>query len=108
MTVIADGIGRFGQDAETAVYFCCLEALQNIAKYADASQATIALGDGGGRITFRVTDDGVGFDPAEIGYGTGLQGMADRLAALDGSLEVESVPGEGTRVVGSVPMGTRT
>jgi signal transduction histidine kinase len=105
VTVVADGIGRFGQDAEAAVYFCCLEALQNIAKYANASRASIALRDGDGRIAFEVTDDGVGFDPAETGYGTGLLGMADRLAALDGSFEVRSAPGEGTRVVGTVPGG---
>ncbi len=103
VTVDTDGIGRFGQDTEAAVYFCCLEALQNIAKYARASQATISLNDGDGRLVFRVTDDGVGFDPAETGYGTGLQGMADRLAALDGSLEVRSTPGGGTTLTGELP-----
>jgi len=103
VTVDADGIGRFGQDAEAAVYFCCLEALQNIAKYANATRATIALSDGEGRLVFTVSDDGVGFDPEQIGYGTGLQGMADRLAALDGTLEVRSTPGGGTTLTGELP-----
>ena len=104
VVVDADGIGRFGQDAEAAVYFCCLEALQNIAKYANASRATIALSDGQGRLVFTVTDDGVGFDPEQTGYGTGLQGMADRLAALDGTLEVRSTTGGGTTVQGALPV----
>jgi len=79
------------------------EALQNIAKYSDASQATITLSNGNGRLRFAVSDDGVGFDVASTGYGTGLQGMADRLAALDGELEITSTPGAGTVVAGHVP-----
>jgi signal transduction histidine kinase len=63
----------------------------------------IRLAERDGRLTFEVTDDGVGFDPKETGYGTGLQGMADRLAALKGTLEVRSAPGGGTTVVGDVP-----
>ena len=102
-TVEGNGIGRFGQDVEAAVYFSCLEAMQNIAKYADASGATIELTDGDGSITFLVTDDGHGFDPAATGYGTGLQGIADRLAALGGELNVASEPGSGTRLRGVLP-----
>ena len=78
----SDGLERYPQEVEAAVYFCCLEALQNIAKYADASTATIRLADGSGALAFEVTDDGRGFDPGSTGYGTGLQGMADRLDAL--------------------------
>ena len=103
VTVLADGIGRFGQDTEAAVYFCCLEALQNIAKYAGATSASITLHNGDGKLAFEVSDDGAGFDTAAIGYGTGLQGMADRLAALDGTLQITSAPGEGTNVAGSLP-----
>ena len=81
VTVASDGIGRYPQAVESAVYFSCLEALQNIAKYADASSATIRLERSNGSLTFDVTDDGVGFDPGAAGRGTGLQGIADRLAA---------------------------
>jgi signal transduction histidine kinase len=97
------GVGRFGQDVEAAVYFSCLEALQNVAKYADATNAEIVLANGDGVLRFEVRDDGVGFDPARTGYGTGLQGIADRLAALEGSIEIHSAPGTGTTVIGYVP-----
>jgi signal transduction histidine kinase len=103
VTVESDGVGRYPQDIEAALYFCCLEALQNIAKYAEASGATVRLSDGAGTLTFEVTDDGRGFDPVSTGYGTGLQGMADRLDALGGSLDVRSEPGRGTTITGSVP-----
>jgi signal transduction histidine kinase len=103
ITVQGDGVGRFGQDVEAAVYFSCLEAMQNVAKYAEASRAVVTLSNGAGSLTFTVTDDGRGFDPASTGYGTGLQGIADRLAALGGTLGVESAQGEGTTIHGSLP-----
>src|SRR5207244_2839410 len=93
VTVEADGIGRYREDAEAAVYFSCLEGLQNVAKYADASRAVIRLSHSEGELSFEVQDDGRGFDSEGTTYGTGLQGIADRLAALDGTLEVRSVPG---------------
>jgi len=99
-----DGLGRFPQEVEAAVYFSCLEALQNVAKYAGASRATVSLRHLDGSLTFSVSDDGDGFDPGETGYGTGLQGIADRLGALDGDLEVRSHPGTGTTVTGRVPV----
>ena len=89
----ADGIGRYPQDTEAAVYFCTLEALQNITKYASASRATVGLSCSDGSLQFTVTDDGTGFDTATTRPGTGLQGMADRLAALGGALHVRSRPG---------------
>jgi signal transduction histidine kinase len=98
-----DGVGRYGQDVEAAVYFSCMEALQNVAKYAEATQAEIVLANGDGVLRFEVRDDGVGFDPTRTGYGTGLQGIADRLAALQGSVEIRSAPGHGTTVTGLVP-----
>jgi signal transduction histidine kinase len=104
VTVQPDGVGRYGQDIESAVYFCCLEALNNIAKYADASTAEIRLSQTDDQLTFEVVDDGRGFEPAAAGRGTGLKGMAERLAAIDGTLEVTSEPGAGTRVHGSVPV----
>jgi len=102
VAVESDGIERYPQAVESAVYFCALEALNNVAKYADAASVTIRLSDGDGRLVFSVADDGRGFDPAEIGYGTGLQGMADRLDAIGGALEVVSAPGAGTTVIGRV------
>lgn len=102
--VSGDGIGRFDQDVEAAVYFSCLEALQNVAKYAEASSANIALSNGVGSLTFTVSDDGRGFDLGATGYGTGLQGMADRLAAQGGTLDITSSPGAGTTVSGRIPI----
>jgi signal transduction histidine kinase len=104
VSVEADGVGRYTREAEAAVYFSCLEALQNVAKYASASRATVRLRDGDGRLRFEVVDDGIGFDTATSSYGTGLQGIADRLAALDGELDVRSDPGAGTTLAGSIPV----
>jgi signal transduction histidine kinase len=104
VAIQANSVGRYAREAEAAVYFSCLEALQNVAKYASASRATVSLSDGDGRLRFEVADDGVGFDASSSTYGTGLQGIADRLAALDGELEVRSTPGVGTTLAGSLPV----
>jgi len=101
-TVYADGVGRFSQAVESTVYFSCLEALQNVAKYAEATKATISLSNGDGLLRFAVTDDGRGFDPSATRHGTGLQGIADRLAAIGGSVEIISAPGAGTTIGGRV------
>jgi signal transduction histidine kinase len=106
-TVQGNGIGRFGQDVEAAVYFSCLEGLQNVAKYAAASRATIALSNGDGSLTFTVPDDGAGFDSTTTSYGTGLQGIAYRLAALGGTLVVTSEQGVGTTLEGQLPSAAR-
>jgi signal transduction histidine kinase len=103
--VETDGIGRYPQAVESAVYFCTLEALNNVAKYADASRVTITVEEDDEHLTFTVSDDGHGFDPNEVGYGTGLQGMADRLDAIGGGLRIDSSSGQGTTVEGSVPIG---
>jgi signal transduction histidine kinase len=97
------GVGRSDQEVEAAVYFSCLEALQNVGKYADASGATITLTRTDGVLGFAVADDGRGFDPTAETTGTGLRGIADRLAALDGALQIRSAPGEGTTIVGRLP-----
>jgi signal transduction histidine kinase len=86
------------------VYFSILEALQNAAKYSGASHVSVRLTQSNGHLAFEVQDDGVGFDPGATGYGTGLQGITDRLGALDGSLAVRSAPGNGTTVTGSIPV----
>ena len=100
----ADGVGRFAPEAEAAVYFCTLEALQNAAKYSGAETTTVRLSNGNGRLTFSVTDDGRGFDPAVMTPGAGLQNMEDRVAALGGTLTVTSAPGRGTTVEGWLPV----
>jgi signal transduction histidine kinase len=102
--VEADGVARYPQEAEAAVYFCCLEALQNVAKYADASRVTVGLSGRNGELAFSVADDGRGFDADTTPLGSGMQNMADRLAALGGSIEVRSRPGEGTTVTGRLPV----
>jgi signal transduction histidine kinase len=102
-SVTADGVGRYQQDLEAAVYFCVLEALQNVAKYAGATRAEVRLAASGHHLRFEVTDDGAGFDPESRGYGTGLQGMTDRLHAHGGSLDVRSAPGAGTTIAGRLP-----
>src|SRR6266542_3482479 len=84
--VESDGVGRHPKEVEAAVYFCCLEALQNVAKYAGATRAVVRLRAEEGALTFTVADDGVGFDPRAKGYGTGMQGMVDRLSAVGGEL----------------------
>ena len=105
VTVQSDSVGRYPQDVEAAVYFCALEALNNLAKYARASAARVSLSQADGALTFAVSDDGVGFRLGDASGGTGLQGMADRLAAIGGSLEIRSTPGEGTTILGRVPVG---
>jgi signal transduction histidine kinase len=104
VTVQPDGVGRYGPDVESAVYFCCLEALNNVAKYAEASTVEIRLAHANGEFRFDVIDDGHGFDPSTTDHGTGLQGMADRLDAIGGSIEVDSAPGQGTKVIGRLPV----
>ena len=101
--VDANGVGRYPPEVEAAVYFCALEALQNTAKYSGASGASIRLTSHDGHVVFEVRDDGSGFDLDRTGRGTGLQGMADRLEALGGRLEITSAPGRGTTVVGRIP-----
>ena len=103
VTVSAEGVDRQPIETEAAVYFCCLEAIQNAAKYAGASAVRVTIGHDGPNLTFEVRDDGVGFDTASTATGSGLQGMADRLSALGGSVDVSSTPGGGTVVTGRVP-----
>ena len=102
--VEADGIGRYPQELETAVYFCTLEALQNAAKYAQANEVAVSLLEDHGELVLSIRDDGVGFDRAATQLGAGLQNMADRLAALGGTLLVRSRPGAGTTIEGRVPV----
>jgi signal transduction histidine kinase len=103
VAVEADGLDRYQQEIEAAVYFCCLEALQNVQKYSEAQSAVLKLASSDGVLTFEVTDDGKGFDVASVRRGAGLTNMTDRIHALGGSIEMFSTPGRGTCVNGSLP-----
>ncbi|TMD22641.1 MAG: hypothetical protein E6I99_09490 [Chloroflexi bacterium] len=101
-----DDVPRQPREVEGAVYFCCLEALQNVVKSAEASAVDVHISTDNSMLTFRVEDDGKGFEPATVTRGSGLQNMRDRLEALGGSLEVRSAPGHGTTVVGKIPLSS--
>ena len=99
-------IGRYAEEIEVAVYFCCLEALQNVTKHAGPhAAASIVLREEDELLGFEVRDSGVGFDPLGIGQGTGLVNMHDRMEAVGGWLEVLSRRGRGTTIRGYVPLG---
>jgi signal transduction histidine kinase len=98
---------RYPAEAETAVYFCCLEALQNTLKHAGPNTpVTLRLEDTDGALRLEVTDRGPGFNPDDQPRGDGFTNMADRLGAAGGDLSVNSAPGRGTSVVGTVPLVT--
>ena len=102
VTVETGTNGRLPPPVEIATYFVVSEALQNVAKYAMASQATVKVRQANGHVTVDVTDDGVG--GADAAQGSGLRGLEDRVAALDGSLRLESPPGRGTRLHAEIPV----
>jgi len=104
VAIEADGLGRYSQDVEAAVYFCCLEALQNVVKYAEATTAKIEVADHDGMLAFVVSDDGRGFEPSSAARGAGMQNMTDRLDSLGGSLLVDAAPGRGTKITGRLPV----
>jgi signal transduction histidine kinase len=96
---------RHPREIEAAVYFSCLEALQNAAKHGgDGTRATIRVAELGGALRFTVTDDGGGFDRAAVPSGAGLANITERLAAVGGSTDIRSEPGRGTTVAGTVPL----
>lgn len=108
-SVEAVHVGRYDRDIEAAVYFCCLEAMQNAAKHAgDDAQLTIRLSESEGMLQFSVCDDGAGFVVGERSGGDGFVNMADRLGAWGGSIDVRSTPGRGTCVAGEVPVAGRS
>jgi signal transduction histidine kinase len=104
--ISADSVSRYPPSLEAAAYFCCLEALQNAAKYSGASRIIVELsGAADGSLTFGVEDDGTGFDPTTIRAGSGLTNMRDRLDAVDGTLDLTSSRAAGTRIAGRIPAG---
>jgi signal transduction histidine kinase len=92
---------RLPESIELAAYFVVAEALTNVAKYANATHATVHVERNNGRLVVEVADDGVG--GADPTGGTGLRGLADRLAVIEGRLEVVSPPGEGTTIRARIP-----
>ncbi len=104
-TVQAASLPRYPEEVETAVYFCCTEALQNACEHAgQAASVTIDVHQDEDALVFEVSDDGAGFDPDAQEHGAGFVNMGDRLGTLGGSMRVESTPGRGTKVTGTVPV----
>ncbi|RKS80529.1 histidine kinase/DNA gyrase B/HSP90-like ATPase [Motilibacter peucedani] len=104
VVVSARGVGRHPGPVEEAVYFCCLEALQNAAKHAPGSRVTLTLFEDADRLGFEVADEGPGFEPASVVPGHGFANVADRLGAIGGRVTWTSAPGAGTTVRGEVPL----
>jgi len=104
VTIVDDGIGRLDAAVEEAVYFCVLEAVQNVAKHAGTGALVdVTLSPRGEDVAFTIADDGRGFDPAGGVPGTGFVSIRDRIGAVGGEVAVTSAPGVGTRVTGLVP-----
>ncbi|HEV8568077.1 MAG TPA: ATP-binding protein [Actinoplanes sp.] len=101
--VTVEGVDRMRSDLETALYFCALEALQNAAKHAGATAATVRVWRTAGGVELVVADDGVGFSPAAVGPGRGLANMTDRAESVGGRIRVDSAPGRGTVIAVHVP-----
>ena len=99
-----EGVGRHHAEVEAAVYFCCLEALQNAAKHAPDATVQLRVEEVDGTLRFEVSDDGPGFDPDAVAGGHGFVNMSDRLGAIGGSVRWDSAPGQGTSVRGTVPL----
>ena len=99
------GVRRHADALELAIYFCCLECLQNAVKHAGpGATVTITLGQDDSTVRFLVVDDGAGFEPDGVARGAGLTNLAERLAPLSGTLEIDARPGSGTRVSGRIPI----
>lgn len=103
--IAAEGIGRYPKSVEATVYFCVVEALGNVIRHSGASSAQVGLRDVDGVLHFEVRDAGSGFDPEGVTSGWGIVNMTDRVDAAAGRLVVDSSPGTGTVVRGSIPVG---
>lgn len=105
-TVDTSGVGRFGLDVESTVYFCCLEAMQNAVKHAGPdAEIAVRVEQVDGAVRFEVRDDGVGFDAGPTASrGHGFVNMTDRLGTVGGRLVVSSTTGVGTTVRGEIPL----
>jgi signal transduction histidine kinase len=104
VTVTGQDIGRYSPEIEAAVYFCCLEALQNAAKHAAAASVQVRLWEESDGLLFSVSDDGPGFDADKARKGHGFVNMTDRLGAIGGTVRWQSEPGHGAEIRGSIPL----
>ncbi len=104
VAVDGEGLGRYPAEVEAAVYFCCLEAMQNAAKHAPGATVEVTVNEESGGLVFSVVDDGPGFDAELARRGHGFVNMSDRVGAIGGTVRWESSPGHGARIVGSVPL----
>ncbi|MEX1045929.1 MAG: ATP-binding protein [Actinomycetota bacterium] len=102
-TLEAEGIRRYDPSVEAAVYFCCIEAMQNTSKFAPGSSITIKMQTSSEGLDFSITDDGPGFDPEPVRGRPGITNMSDRVEAVGGSLEIRSAMDRGTLVAGRIP-----
>ena len=102
--LVTTDIGRYGGDVEAAVYFCCLEALQNAGKHAPSAHVVVRVWEESGSLLFEVRDDGPGFDVRTAQHGHGYVNMMDRLGAIGGAVRWESEIGHGTVIRGSLPV----
>ena len=106
VTIEAEGFGRYPDPVERNIYFCCLEAVQNVVKHGGRNaKVRIRLTGTPSKAVFEVADSGVGFDPTRATKGEGLINLADRVSAMHGRLTVDSRPGMGTRIRGEIPVG---
>jgi signal transduction histidine kinase len=104
-TVEGAGLQDYPAEITRAVYFCCLEALQNVAKHARGARSVhIELRDADSALSFSVSDDGPGIGDRGVRIGAGMINMRDRMATVGGRLIVQSAPGQGTRVSGRIPL----
>ena len=102
--ILDRGIGRHSPALEGAIYFCATEAIQNASKHAGpGAEVTVVLEPAGDGVSFTISDTGRGFEPGSEGVGVGLMSMRDRIGAVGGALEIESTPGGGTTIRGTVP-----
>lgn len=105
MQVSLVDVGRLPEKVETGLYRIAQEALNNAAKYAQAQTLTVQLHREDGQLCLKISDDGIGFEPTAVSPGRiGLQGMAERVAQMNGRLTIDSTPGQGTTILVEVPL----
>jgi len=108
MTLHSEGVGRYPRQVESAVYFSCLEGLQNTTKHAGPdAHITLTLDATSRALTFDLSDDGQGCEPATIRNGHGLRNISDRIHAIGGTLTIHTKPGDGVHLHGHIPIAVR-
>ena len=106
--MVAEPGRRYAAEIENAVYFCCLEAVQNASKHAgDAAVVQVSVAEHDDSVCFDVRDNGAGFDLDAVPSGVGLTNIRDRVAAVRGRVTIESTPGRGTHISATIPLSLR-